>query len=313
MRLCAVAAITVIAVACGGRAPDATPASTPLATRGAASATAVVPATAALATVAPAPTGTVVAASLWSPIPAPSNVDVDGAQWVAIPMPSGRVSRAAVFRPPGPGPFPVVLVLHGTEGFKTKHVQFAKDLASSGLITVAVCWYAGNYAGAPGNRQNPPLTDAPDGIACPDGPDFAAPSTPAVVQRLQMLVAAVQSLPAARSDRVGLFGHSRGSVAALVIAATTPEIRAVVAAAGYPDPSTLTGETAPILVLQGTADEFYPEDARPARAFEAAMRGAGKDVESHYVEGAPHQFVFEPQWHDEAVRVAGAFLAERLR
>lgn len=245
-------------------------------------------------------------------MPVPADAGVAGAQWYTIPMPGGRASRAAAFTPAGAGPFPVVLVLHGTEGLKTKHVQLAKDLASAGIVAVAACWYAGNYAGTPTNLDAPPQTTAPDGVACPGGPDFVASVTPAAVQGLQTLVAAVRTLPGVRADRFAVVGHSRGSVAALTVAAATPGTGAVVAAAGYPSAATLITLSAPVLMIQGTNDIFFPNNAQQARQFESAMKAAGKTVRSQYYDAAPHDLLFQAQWHAEAVTLASSFLKEQL-
>ncbi len=316
-RFIALGAIVALVTACG-----APPAASSAAATAAAVAVASVAATAPAATASAQPTGTPVAASaqptatpaLWSSMPAPADAGVAGAEWIAIPMPGGRTSRAAVFRPAGAGPFPVVLVWHGTEGFKTKHVQLAADLAPAGVVAVATCWYAGNYEGPTSGPQAQPPTTALDGVTCPGGPDFTESFTSATMQGLRALVAAARSLPGGRADRVGLLGHSRGSVAAIAVAATTPGIGAVVAAAGYPDPavSYLATLSTPVLMLQGTDDDFYPNDAQQPRAFEKAMVAAGKNIRSRYFDGAPHHLAFLPPWHDEVVRLASAFFKERL-
>jgi len=51
---------------------------------------------------------------------------------------------AAVARPPGKGPFPVIVLLHGTHGFAREYVRLAHDLArTSGVVAVAGFWFAG--------------------------------------------------------------------------------------------------------------------------------------------------------------------------
>lgn len=304
-RSVALGAIVTLVTACGA----------PVAAPSAAAPTAAAPVATAAATVAPAASAKLAATpALWSPIPTPADAGVAGAEWIAIPMPGGRTSRAAVFRPAGSGPFPVVLIWHGTEGFKTKHLQLAKDLAPAGVVAVATCWYAGNYEGPTSGPQAQPPTTAPDGVTCPGGPDFTETFASTTMQGLRALVAAARSLPGVRADSVGLFGHSRGSVAALAVAATTPGIGAVVAAAGYPDPavSYLATLSVPVLMLQGTDDDFYPNDAQQPRAFEKAMVAAGKNIRSRYFDGAPHQLFFVPPWHDQVVQLASAFFKERL-
>src|ERR1700674_3158846 len=75
----------------------------------------------------------------------PPGVNVPGAHWIKI-VGAGGVSTneqiAAVFRPAGPGPFPLVVELHGALGLKDVDVEFAAQLAAAGLITIARCLQA---------------------------------------------------------------------------------------------------------------------------------------------------------------------------
>src|SRR5215212_6658267 len=82
-------------------------------------------------------------------------------QWMSVPAPGLAVMPVAVVRPPGAGPFPVLLLLHGTHGFAQQYVQLAHDLARGGMIAVAAGWFAGG-SGAGARFVTP--------IACPDAP-----------------------------------------------------------------------------------------------------------------------------------------------
>src|SRR6188474_1200730 len=64
-------------------------------------------------------------------------------EWITVPSPEGAM-RAAVARPRGRGPFPVVVILHGTHGLAQEYVQLAADLARAGVMAVAPCWFAGS-------------------------------------------------------------------------------------------------------------------------------------------------------------------------
>jgi dienelactone hydrolase len=66
---------------------------------------------------------------------------------------------AAVARPSGAGPFPVVILLHGTHGFPREYVQLAQALARSGFLASAACWFQG--IGGPGAQFGTP-------IGCPE-------------------------------------------------------------------------------------------------------------------------------------------------
>src|SRR4029453_3515592 len=74
---------------------------------------------------------------------APVGTEKLAVQWLKISVPDLGVMLAAVARPSGPGPFPVVVVLHGTHGFAREYVQWAQDLARGGLLAVAACWFSG--------------------------------------------------------------------------------------------------------------------------------------------------------------------------
>ena len=66
---------------------------------------------------------------LVSVVDAPPGTEKLGVQWVRIADADLGVMLAAVARPSGPGPHPVVVVLHGTHGFAHEYVQWAHELA----------------------------------------------------------------------------------------------------------------------------------------------------------------------------------------
>jgi hypothetical protein len=73
----------------------------------------------------------------------PAGVDVPGAHWIKIRGAGGVANNeqiAAVFRPPGQGPFPLVVELHGSGGLKDVDIKWAAQLAAAGFVAVAGCW-----------------------------------------------------------------------------------------------------------------------------------------------------------------------------
>jgi hypothetical protein len=70
----------------------------------------------------PAPSG-------WAPVAAPAELDTRGAQWIKVDAPAGHKLLAAVFRPQGAGPFPVVVVLHGASGLQRDHLALRDNLS----------------------------------------------------------------------------------------------------------------------------------------------------------------------------------------
>ena len=251
------------------------------------------------------PTGISIAAA-----EAPPGTETLAVQWVKVVAPSLGDMLAAVARPRGPGPFPIVILLHGTHGFASEYVRLAQDLATGAdVLAVAACWFRGS-AGS-GSRFITP-------IACPDGPPMSPPASPESLQALIALVQAVRTLPGIHSDRVGLFGHSRGVAPILSYIVSAGDVRvAIFNSGGYPA-GLSTEVKAPILILHGTADS--PADGgvavtniQMARDFEAKLRAAGKPVEAVYYEAGRHNdiFVSATQYRDEVQKMV-TFLRRHL-
>ena len=115
---------------------------------------------------------------------APAGADViAGIEWVRVAAPGGELS-AAVARPPGKGPFPVIVILHGTDGFAREYVRLAYDLARmSGVVTVAGCWFSGSQGEG---RQF--VTS----IECQGAPAMPGAASDAALDSVGALVAAAQ-------------------------------------------------------------------------------------------------------------------------
>ena len=146
--------------------------------------------------------------------------------------------------------------------------------------------------------------------------------SPEAMQTVDALAQVARTLPGARPDRIGLFGHSRGGAAALNHILRVGNVQAAVLnSAGYPSQlAALSSQLkVPILMLHGTADS--PDDGgaavtnvQMARDFEATLRAAGKPVEAVYYEGGRHNDIFSSstQYRDEVQRML-AFLLRHLR
>ena len=244
-----------------------------------------------------------------------SVVGVDSVRWLRVRTDSG-VILAAVARPKGAGPFPALIILHGTHGFAEEYVQLARDMAHRGVLGIAACWFEG-HKGA-GTRYITP-------IDCPGGPPFIdAPGLERfrlARKSLNALVSSVRTLPDVKTNSISLFGHSRGGGAALDYVLLHPrEIEGLVLnSAGYPPEVTARAAEVdiPILLLHGTADSptgggSAVTSVNMARAFEAALRNAGKTVETTYYEGGGHETIFtaRSQYEDALLRIT-TFLRSR--
>lgn len=237
----------------------------------------------------------------------------DEIRWIEVSDPHVGTMRAAVATPSGQPPFPSVLLLHGTHGFGREYVELARELSHQGILAVAACWFAGGSG--VGLRFITP-------IDCPAAPPIAAPASESAQRTIGVLLAAVRHLPNARPDRTALFGHSRGGGAALTFALSGGAVSALVLdSTGYPETlvERLPRLHAPVLILHGGKDgaadggsEFT--GINKARAFEAALRNAGKPVEASYYPSGTHNGIFaSPTQRADEVRRIAAFLERTLR
>lgn len=213
-------------------------------------------------------------------------------KWISVPVPDLGVMRAAVATPSGPGPFPVVVVLHGTHGFAPQYVEWADDLARAGFIAVAPCWFSGG--GGSGADRVASL------IPCPEIPPLGAGEYPETVRLVDAVVQAARALPGARRDRLALVGHSRGGGAIQQYLLAGRQVNAAVLhSSGYAlrPGGRADAFSVPLLIMHGTADG--PADGggpnnrvELAREFEAALRKSNKPVETAYTEGGGHNTFF---------------------
>lgn len=241
----------------------------------------------------------------------------DSLYWIHVSTDSGTV-HAAVATPKGNGPFPAILILHGTHGFAEEYVELARRFAAKGFIGIAACWFAGRKG--LGQRfitpiefaDSPPLVDV-EGL---DRFHIAR-------QSIDSLIEKVIALPKIQKGSLALFGHSRGGGACLNYVLTHPgKVQALVLnSTGYPPQVSeqATEVNVPVLILHSTVDN--PSDGgsafsytEMARRFEAALRKANKDVEVKYYEGSGHNALFtSPSQFDDTVNRISNFLRKKFK
>jgi carboxymethylenebutenolidase len=240
-----------------------------------------------------------------------SPVAVPGVTWTEVTLPDLGTLRLATARPAGAGPFPTVIVLHGTQGFAREYAQVAAALAGEGVLAVAACWFAGG--GGEGASFVTPL-------GCPGAPAMPAAASDTTFATLDVLVRTVRALPEVRQESITLLGHSRGGGAALNYALKGGQVTAaVLESTGYTDEQLelVAPVTTAFLILHGAGDtaadggsEFNTPDR--ARRFEAALRAAGKQVDVVYYEGAGHNGLFSNPAQSAAMIAKTAAFVKQL-
>ena len=248
------------------------------------------------------------------PVDAPSGGELPGVDWRLARAPGGGTILMAVARPAGEGPFPAVVILHGSHGFALEYVELAKELSRDGFVAVAACWFApGSDAGM---RFVSPLR-------CPPGTPPMSPHLSAEAARtINFVMRSVRAMPDVQADRIALFGHSRGAGAARDHVLRGGDARAVILnSAGYPDEVIEHAHRidAPVLILHGERDD--PRDGGAvmtnvarARAFQAALQKANRPVEAMFYPEGRHNGLFADPWqHADQVRRMRAFLQKYLR
>jgi carboxymethylenebutenolidase len=172
------------------------------------------------------------------------------------------------------GPFPGVVVIHEWWGLDQWVKDQARALAREGYAALAVDLYRGKVT----NKQ-----EEAHQLMMGTPPDRA-------IRDLKAAYAFLRSRPEVRKDRIGVIGWCMGGRYAMELATQEPGIGAVVAYYGAPptDAAAIKRIKAPVL------GNFGGEDKGPSpeqvRAFEKAMKDAGKTVDVKIYEGAGHAF-----------------------
>jgi dienelactone hydrolase len=216
---------------------------------------------------------------VWEATDEPGGPPVAGVTvWLKGTWPDRYTTTAAVFAPPGDGPFPAVVYLHEAEGLTEAQLDMARRISLGGFIVVAGCDLS--LARVPCKRR------------------------PVFFEADAAFVDLARRLPHARPDTAALIGASNGATAALYVASTRNDISAVVADSGVG----LQYPSAPVLLLASRADTLIGGVVEQAQAFESALRARGTIVESHYYDIGGHITLVNSQTTDDAVQRVIDFL-----
>jgi carboxymethylenebutenolidase len=217
----------------------------------------------------------------------------------------GEQLTALVVTPEGTGPFPAMIVIHEWWGLDDWVKNQARALAKEGYVALAPDLYRGKVT-ANADEAHQLMMGLP--------PDRA-------MRDLQAAFAHLQGRPDVKKDRIGAIGWCMGGRYTLALATEQPGLAAAVPYYGAPptDEAAIARIKAPVLGNFGGDDKGpSPEQVR---AFEAAMKKAGKSVDVKIYEGAPHAFANPNNpwkgYREAAARDAWsrtvAFLARQLK
>jgi carboxymethylenebutenolidase len=206
-----------------------------------------------------------------------------------------RTIRAVQARPPGAGPFPAVVMLHGDFGLNAWVKNQARRLADKGFLVLAVDLYDGEL---PKDIEEAHILER----GLPE--DRVRADVKAAVDYLA-------TLADVRKGAVGVVGWDCGGGFALDAAVHDARIKAVVMCYGRvtTDPERLAPLRAPVLALFGGKDEAFP--AATIEQFRKALQQAGKSATIHvypdsgscfmepdspYFDGRPDAAVIADAW-----------------
>lgn len=208
---------------------------------------------------------------------AAGTLERDGERW-SLDVPGGRIGGFLAL-PPGPGPFPALLVSHGKGGAAA---GFGRQVAGHALrwgMAVMACDYTHAGSGPPGQ-------------------DGASPEN---LRRAQATLAALAALPEVDPARLAAYGHSMGGFVTIALAARAGSaLRAaavtgsgLAAAEGFPAPTAAvaSGIRIPVLMLHGEADRVVPPER--SQLLERALEQAGTPCLRTLLPGAGHNLLQE--------------------
>jgi carboxymethylenebutenolidase len=188
---------------------------------------------------------------------------------------SGSDSGSALLvTPGGSGPAPAVLVIQEWWGLDNWVKDQARALAKEGYVALAVDLYRGKVTDKQ-DEAHQLMSGLPHDRAMRD---------------LQGGLAYLAARKDVKKDRIGVIGWCMGGRYSLELATEAPTLAAVVAYYGAPptDEAAIGRIKAPVLGNYGGDDKGpAPEQVK---AFEAALKKAGKSVDAKIYEGAGHAF-----------------------
>jgi carboxymethylenebutenolidase len=188
--------------------------------------------------------------------------------------------EATLYTPDGPGPFPMVLVLHTSGGISSADQGYCGNLVKEGYICIAPAFLRA-HAITEETRRLSFTKEAPSIMA-----DFIE------------IIGELNALPKAKQGAVGAVGFSNGGFFAMLLASTN-KIKAGVSyygaldgARSHPDlkpfQERFTGASAPVLILAGENDTTI--GMGPVRKLEGILKTCGARYELKVYPDTEHSF-----------------------
>src|SRR5947209_6662044 len=188
----------------------------------------------------------------------------------------GKTIAIDCHEPPGPGPFPAILLLHGSGG----NIGFWSERVAPYLATLGISLYAVHYFDRTGTSRAEATTIL-DGVHYPQW-----------LSTVDDAIRYVSTRPKVDGGRVALLGISLGAFLALSIGVNSANrIRAIIEiSGGMPDiyAPNVSSRFPPTLILHGTADSVVPVDQ--ARALDTLLAQKGVPHRLELLEGQGHWF-----------------------
>ena len=213
-------------------------------------------------------------------------VRIDSVTNATIPgINGGPDVKAYLAKPDGPGPFPVVVMIHEFFGLNESILGKAEGLAEEGYYVIAPDTFRGSTTSWIPRAIYQVITNKPEQVNAD----------------LDSIYAWLESQPDVDADRIGIAGFCYGGRASLLYSLHNEGIAATVVFYGSPetDPEILKSLPGPVLGIFGGADMSIP--VTEVKAFEAGLNAAGIQNEITIYEDQPHAFVADIQ----AIRAGG--------
>jgi carboxymethylenebutenolidase len=193
----------------------------------------------------------------------------------AVTFKSGTETASGLLvTPEGKGPFPAVLVIQEWWGLNDWVKDQARALAKEGYAALAVDLYRGKVTSKQEEAHQLMMGLPPE----------------RAMRDLKGAHAFLQSRADVKKDRIGAIGWCMGGRYSLALAVDEPTLAAAVAYYGAPptDDAAIAKIKAPVLGNFGAEDKGpSPEQVK---AFEAALKKAGKSADIKIYDGAGHAF-----------------------